>query len=202
MQADKESHFFDPNVSFTLDEKQLYDDIDFVFKKIPGTDIYSDKYQLHYPFVPVHHYFELKIRANRPVPFNMRSKMALIYSDGKDEEGKAAKPDDDGWYKASVRNFGTYWLATDTVPPVIKPLQKNGANLSKASQITLNVKDTTTSVKSFSGTIDDKWVCFEQHGDLFFYKFDEHCGSGKHTLVFKADDECGNTSTLNFTFTR
>ena len=200
--AGKPNSFNDPNIAFTLDELQLYDDIDFVFYKKPGTGIYSDRYSLHYPYVPLHHYFELKIKPNKPVPFALRSKLILMYTDGKDEEGKAVKADDDGWYKASVRNFGTYWLTTDTLPPVIKPLQKNGANLAKAGQITFEVKDGETSVKTFSGYIDDEWVCFEQHGNSFFYKFDEHCGKGKHILVFKTEDENGNTSAAKLTFTR
>ena len=136
------------------------------------------------------------------MPFNLRSKVVLMYSDGKDEEGSAAAPVDDGWYKTSVRAFGTYWLDVDTIPPVIKPQLKTSASAVKAKQILLDVKDAETSVKKFNGYIDDKWVCFEQHGSSFFYKFDEHCPVGKHTLFFKAEDENGNTSTYTVTFTR
>jgi hypothetical protein len=128
--------------------------------------------------------------------------MALMYSDGKDEEGSAATPVDNGWYKTPVRAFGTYWLDIDTIPPVIKSPLKQGVSLAKAKQITLDVKDAQTSVKKFNGYIDDKWACFEQHGSSFFYKFDEHCPKGKHTLLFKAEDENGNASTYNLTFTR
>ena len=126
----------------------------------------------------------------------------MKYTDGKDEDGRVAKADDNGWYKAGVRNFGTYWLAIDTTAPVITTAHKNGANLSKAKQILFTVKDATTSVKIFNGYIDDKWVCFEQHGSSFFYKFDEHCGKGKHQLVFKAEDENGNERVFKLTFTR
>ncbi len=59
-----------------------------------------------------------------------------------------------------------------------------------------------TSVKTFSGYLDGKWICFEQHSDLFFYKFDEHCNKGKHKLVFKAEDENGNTATYQLSFVR
>ncbi|MBC7451568.1 MAG: hypothetical protein H7259_08785, partial [Cytophagales bacterium] len=120
----------------------------------------------------------------------------------KDEEGSAAAPVEDGWYKCPVRAFGTYWLDIDTLPPAVKSGHKENANLGKAKQITLNVKDAQTSVKKFNGYIDDKWVCFEQHGSSFFYKFDEHCSRGKHKLLFKAEDENANATTYTLTFTR
>jgi len=192
----------DPNVMFSLDGRQLYDDICFHFAAEKDVEAYSDKYTLHYPYVPVHHYFDLLMKPNKTIPFDLRSKVVIMYSDGKDEDGRAAPPTDKGWYKASVRNFGTYWLAIDTVPPVIKSLQKNGSNLGKAKQITFDVKDDITSVRSFSGYLDGKWICFEQHNSLFFYKFDEHCAKGKHHLVFKAEDENGNAATFKMNFTR
>ena len=125
-----------------------------------------------------------------------------MYSDDKDEDGRAAVFSENGWYKAKVRNFGTYWLDIDTTAPVIKSLQKNGANLSRAKQITFEVKDDATSVKSFNGYLDGKWICFEQHNNSFFYKFDEHCMRGKHKLVFKAEDENGNEAKYELNFTR
>ncbi|PQJ12911.1 hypothetical protein CJD36_003965 [Flavipsychrobacter stenotrophus] len=199
--VNKVNSYKDNDISFTLDERQLYDDIHFVLNRKSGDGL-SDKFAIHYSYVPLHHNFDLMIKPNKLIPFALRSKVVLMYTDGKDEDGRAAKTDDNGWYKAAVRNFGTYWLAIDTVPPVIKSAQKEGAIMSKAKQILFTVKDATTSVKTFNGYIDDKWVCVEQHGSAFFYKFDEHCSKGKHTFVLKADDENGNSSSYKLTFTR
>ena len=74
--------------------------------------------------------------------------------------------------------------------------------MAKAKQITFEVKDNMTSVHKFSGYLDGKWICFEQHSDLFFYKFDAHCPAGKHKLVFEAEDENGNKNTFELKFTR
>jgi hypothetical protein len=189
------------NIKFELDNSEIYSDINFIYKIREDNNNFSDRHQIHYSYVPLHHYFDLFIKPNKPIPFDLKSKIVMRYSDGKDEDGRAAIAEDKGWYKASVRNFGTYWLVADTVAPVIKSLQKNGANLGNAKQITFVVKDALTSVKRFRGEIDGKWVCFEQHNDLFFYRFDEHCSHGKHKLVFTATDENNNTAkfTLNFT---
>ena len=125
-----------------------------------------------------------------------------MYSDDKDEDGRATTIIDKGWYQAKVRNFGTYWLDIDTIPPVIKSLQKNNAKLTKAKQITFEASDDMTSVKSFSGYLDGKWICFEQHSSSFFYRFDEHCPAGKHRLVFTAEDESGNAAKYTLDFVR
>jgi len=200
--ANKVNKFNDPNVSFSLDENELYDDISFMFSKKEGDHIFSDKYIIHYAYIPLHHYFELKVKPNKPVPFDLRSKMVLMYNDGKDDDGRAAIAAEEGWYRASVRNFGTYWLDVDTTAPAIRSLQKDGAVLTAAKQITFEAKDAMTSVKTFAGYLDGKWICFEQHGNSFFYKFDEHCSKGKHELIFKAADENGNERQAQLTFTR
>ena len=126
----------------------------------------------------------------------------MKYSFGKSEDGRAAVIADNGWYTAKVRNFGTYWLDIDTIPPAIASMQRKSSNLSRAKQVVFTVTDNATSVKTFSGYLDNKWICFEQHGDDFFYKFDEHCSKGKHKLLFKAADENGNTSLYELNFTR
>lgn len=191
-----------PNASFTLTESQLYDDMVFHYSETPDPKLYSDKFMLDHSYIPVHHYFDLHIKPKKPIPFKLRSKVVMMYDDGNNEDGRAASVIDNGLYQAAVRNFGTYWLAIDTTAPVIKLLQKKYENLSKADRISFVVTDDMTSVRSFGGQIDGKWVCFEQHNDLFFYKFDTHCPKGKHNLVFKAADENGNERTYKIRFTR
>ena len=190
------------NIIFSLDNHELYSNICFKYRDAPKTDAYSDMYMLHHSYVPLHHSFELKIKPNKVIPFALPDKIALMYTDGKDTNGKAAYPADHGWYKATVRSFGTYWLVADTIKPVIRSVIKEGPNLSRAGQIAFTVKDACTSIKHYKGEIDGKWVCFEQHNDLFFYNFDEHCSKGKHELVFTATDENNNTATTHITFIR
>ncbi len=197
----KENVFNQDGVSFSLDNRQLYDDINFTFDKTTGKE-YSDRFKIGDTRIPLHHYFELKIRPSKTIPEKWINKVVMIYSDGKDEDGRAASPADSGFYSARVRNFGTYRLDIDTIPPVIESMQRRKSTLSGAKQIAFTVKDNMTAIKNFSGYLDGKWICFEQHGDDFFYKFDEHCTRGKHKLVFKADDENGNEAIYDLNFIR
>jgi hypothetical protein len=202
--AGKTNDYSDPGISFTLDERQLYDDICLSVSNSAGagSDYWSDIYRVHYPYIPLHHYFSLKLKPNKPIPFNLRDKVVMLYTDGKDEDGRDATSADQGWYKANVRNFGDYWLAIDTVGPVIHSLQKEGAVLSKAKKVIFNIKDAMTSVKTFDCQLDGKWICMEQHGSTFFYEFDEHCAKGSHEMEVVAADENGNESRFKLKFSR
>lgn len=190
-----------PNLQLSLSHKDLYDNLCFKWSSKGEPKGYSDRFDIHYPYVPVHRYFDLRIKPNKPVAFHLRNKMVMMYSDGKSTDGKVASFEN-GWYVASVRNFGSYWLAADTVAPVITPLQKQHADLSKAKQLRFMVKEGITSVKEFKATANGKWLCFEPRGDVFFYNFDEHYPKGINKLTIRVSDENGNESTLVYNFKR
>lgn len=201
LKVNQPSNYEHPNVKLVLDNKALYDNVCFEFTSEPLSSGYSDKYHVHNPNTPVHTYSDLAIKPHKIVPFDLHDKMVLMYHDGKDETGKAASFED-GWYKAKVRNFGTYWLVADTTAPVLKPAQANNANLANAKSISFSATETTTSVKKFRAELNGKWLCFEQKGNQWIYTFDEHCPKGKHQLVVTAADENNNSTTLKYNFTR
>lgn len=192
--------FTHPNVKFNLDANALYDDICFTFSEKSDMNAYSARYTLYDVTVPVHSNFALYIKPDKPIPFELRNKIVLAYSDGKKTSASAATYDN-GWYRESVRNFGEYRLIADTTAPVIKPAQGKEI-LPRASRISFKATDALTSVNKFEGLLNGKWVPFEQAGDLFFYTFDENCPRGSHELVLTATDESGNKTTLKYSFKR
>ena len=200
--ANEKNSYEDPNVNFTLPETALYDDVCFTFSNSVKSTGYSSTYQVHKSYVPVHNYFDMNIKPERTIPFGLRDKVVMKYSDGKTENARAATPTDKGWYTASVRNFGAYSLAADTEPPVITPALKNGSDFSKANRMVFTIKDAITSIKKFKAEMNGQWILLEQHGNTFFYEFDEHCPKGKQTMVIVAADENNNSTTLRYTFTR
>ncbi len=190
------------SVHFSLDSDALYTDICFEFNQRSKPDSFSDLFQIHHAHTPVHSYFDLKIKPNKPVPFALQDKIVLLHSDGKKETGTSAVKDSYGWYKKSVRQFGSYRLVIDTIPPTITSLNGTGNILTGKDEIRFRATDNLTSIASFQGTINGKWLLFQKRGNDFFYKFDEHCPPGKHTLLFTATDENGNTAKLSYTFIR
>ncbi len=163
---------------------------------------FSPRYQVHYAYVPVHTSFELHIKPDRPVPFALQHKLVMVYNDGKRDAGKAATRDNEGAYKASVRDLGEFRLVVDTTKPEIVSMNPKSGDLSKAKQITFKITDDMTSIKNFKAELDGKWLLFEPRGNVFFYEFDEHCSKGSHKLRITLTDENGNAASMNYTFTR
>jgi hypothetical protein len=190
------------NVSFVLDERELYADVCMPVTSIPDSGGISDKFTVGREEVPLHHYFDLQLKPRRLIPFAWRSKIAMVYTEGKRESGSAAQLATQGWYKASVRNLGAYRLVVDTLGPTIKPISAIGGNMVKAKQMAVRVEDEITSVKTLRATLDGKWILFEQHSNVWTYVFDEHCPKGTHRLTITATDENGNETSSIFTFSR
>jgi hypothetical protein len=191
-----------PGISFQLDETALYATTCLAISSKADLTSYSDRYLVGSADVPVHHYFDLQLKPNKLIPFDLRNKMAMIYSNGREERGTAAVPGNQGWYKASVRALGEYRLMVDSTAPSVKPIAAVNGNLGKARTIAFRVTDNLTSVKSLRGELDGKWILFEQNGSTWTYVFDEHCAKGTHRLVLTAQDENGNEAMASFTFTR
>lgn len=201
--SDKSNSFTRDNISFVLDDKQLYDDICFSYSEKPDAGSLSLRHQLGTADVPVHHYFDISIRPDKPIPFTERDKIAMVCNDGKDDDGKAAAKTENGWYKASFRSLGNYRLVADTEAPQVTPRSKEGADLAKAKALAFTVKDNITSVKTFRAELENgQWLLFEPRGDVFIYTFDAHCPKGAHKLKVIAADENGNSRTFVYSFRR
>lgn len=190
------NRFEGPNVKFELPASALYADICFDLQSEKVANGISSKWRIAQPEIPVHNFFDLSIRPEQVIPFAMQSKVTLQYFDGRKQSGKMANLKD-GWYSASVRAFGTYWLEVDTIAPKIKPLFVSGKALGTTDRLRCLVTDDKTSVKRFEGRINGRWLCFEQQGNEWYYRIDEHCPKGKSKLQLAAIDENGNVSKLN-----
>ncbi|MBK8609727.1 MAG: M23 family metallopeptidase [Chitinophagaceae bacterium] len=195
--------FENSNISFYLPENSLYDSIRFQFKEIPVKDGFTI-FQLHHTGVPVHRYFPIRIKAETAFPDKM---VMHRFANNKNDYAKAepvSMGKDPGWYKASFRDFGSFQLMIDTVPPVITPIGfKDGMNCSKQSRLVFVINDNTEDLKNFTATLDGNWLRFSNDkGRRFIYDFDDRCAPGEHELKIVAEDMVGNITEKNYRFTR
>ncbi len=188
------------NLQINFSDKVFYDDVCFNLSKKSDASLFSERYKIGETYIPAHDYFTIKIKPNKPVPFTLRNKIAMIYNNGKSESGKAAVWEN-AWYTAKVRNFGEYYLKTDTTAPTLQNLQKH-QDLSKASAIRFAVKEETTSIKEFRAEVNGKWLLFEPFGGVYVYKLDEHFPKGKHEIVVRVKDENENERVGRYQFVR
>ncbi|MFN5937169.1 MAG: hypothetical protein ACK43L_03875, partial [Sphingobacteriales bacterium] len=178
----------------------IYDSINFRYSKMdPGTgNVFSAMHQLHDSKIPVHGGMKIRIKANKIIPFPLRSKMLIKLKTNSRTIVKKANWSIDK-FGAEFRDFGTFQLIADDKAPVITGLS-NGAKV--AGKITIYVTDDNGVVKNFRGEIDEKWVLFEQRGGSYTYKLDERCPPGEHIVKISVEDEAGNKSIQEFKIIR
>ena len=190
--------FENSNISFYLPENALYDSIRFRYNEIlPGQGY--PIYQLHNVTVPVHTYFPVKIKAPSALPGKM---VMHRFANGKDDYAKAGF--ENGWYKASFREFGNFQLMIDTIAPKITAIGfKEGMNAAKLNRLVFVIIDNTEEIKKFTATLDGNWLRFSNDkGRTFTYTFDEMCTPGEHELKITAEDQVGNVTEKVYHFTR
>jgi Peptidase family M23 len=190
--------FENSTLSFYLPENALYDSIRFRYNEIPQASGYTI-YQLHNPNVPVHVNFPIKIKATSPLPDKM---VMHRFANGKNDYAKAVY--ENGWYKASFREFGNFQLMVDTLAPAIAPIGfRDGMNCAKLSVLKFVIIDNTEEIKKFTATLDGNWLSFSNDkGKTFIYVFDEMCTPGQHELKIIAEDQVGNVNEKVYNFTR
>lgn len=190
--------FENSRLNFYLPENALYDSLRFRYNEVAPA-YGSTIFQLHNDNVPVHSYFPVKIKAVNAMP----GKMIMYRFAGSKKDFKKAVAEN-GWYKASFREFGNFQLLIDTLPPVIKPVGfKDGVNAAKLSRIAFVVTDNTEEIEKFTAMLDGNWLRFtNDKGRTFTYIFDEKCPPGRHELKITAEDQAGNVTEQVYNFTR
>ena len=101
---------------------------------------------------------------------------------------------------------GTYFLAKDSIPPKINPINfKKNQWLSKSKFLKVKIEDDLSGIKSYEGEINGKWVLFEyepKNKNLTYNFNDLKFKSGKQDLKLKVTDNVGNESIFQTTFYR
>lgn len=191
-------------IQLVIPEKGIYDSIYLThsIQAKAGVNEYSAVHNLHKYQVPVHAPFTIRMKADKVIPYQLRDRMLIRkMTKGKPDVRKANW--ELGLYTSSFREFGSFQLIADDIPPQIG-IQgfADGANLSKATRIIVTATDNNDIIRNFRAELDGKWLMFSQKSRTFTYKFDEHCLPGNHTLKISVDDEAGNTSVKTIRFTR
>jgi murein DD-endopeptidase MepM/ murein hydrolase activator NlpD len=184
-----------------MPENVLYDSIYFKYSSMPGglPLTFSKIHTIHTPSVPLHTNITLRIKPDKTVPYQHRDRMLIKKITRSSVSVKKAN-----WamgkYSAEFRDFGVFQLIADEQPPQLSGFQ--GGNLAGATRISIYVRDDNNLIKNFRAELDGKWLRFVQRGNTFTYLFDEKCGRGEHQLKISVDDEAGNKTVQNYSFTR
>jgi len=206
MPYNRNNKFVSGDVTVNIPSGTLYDTLHFEYKMSEGNpDTYSDIYQIHNKYTPVHKAYDLSIKPNR-VPGGKETKTLIIQMGDDNKKIPLTTVWANGRLSANPRSFGTFFVGIDTIPPLISANGlTNGAILTGKTEIRIKISDKLSGIKSYEPEIDGKWALFEydQKNDLLIYKFDSaRIQKGtKHDLSLSVTDNVNNLSTYNCEFT-
>ncbi|MEL7587970.1 MAG: M23 family metallopeptidase [Prolixibacteraceae bacterium] len=202
------------NKTFSIDEEGIeaefesgtfYADFSFDFKKLPSSaSFYSPLFKLHHDQVPVHQYYELKIKPVN-LPSHLREKALIAAVDPKTgQKWSLGGGYSFGWIEANVRQLGHFAVTVDTIAPTITPLNIQNNTLSNRSKISFKIRDELSGINSYRGELNGKWILFEYDAknNLIEYYFDTtRVSPGKiQRLKLIVADAKGNKKTYETSF--
>lgn len=201
----KSNKYVNEKIRVTIPAGALYDTLFFKYSTSNGNKkLFSEIHHIHERYTPVHKAYNLSIRPDS-IPKGKGSKLLIIQIDENNKQSAVGGVLSDGFINADVQSFGNFAIGIDTIPPVISANGLiSGTNLSDKNSVKIKITDDLSGIKSYRGTIDEKWALFEYDAknDLLIYKFDpQRIIKGiKHKLSLSVSDNRDNYSLYNCEF--
>ena len=196
----KENEFTADGLKVVLPKGTLYNDFNFIYKikPKPASGAYSAVYQIQNNLTPLHIGFNIWIKPDASLGA-LAEKAVIVNSNGSSQGGSY----ENGFIKASPRNFGSFYIAVDTISPSIIPLNiADGKNMRGIARMNFKLRDNLSGIKSFNGYVDGKWILmeFDTKTATLWHTFDDLTPPGKHQLRLVVDDMKDNSKTYSITF--
>ncbi|HMU45582.1 MAG TPA: M23 family metallopeptidase [Chitinophagaceae bacterium] len=193
-----------PGFEVFIPKSGVYDTVNQTYirnEKIPVHAV-SVEHKIMDEFVPLHSNITVRIKADKKIPDDWRSKI-IIQRSGKGNSVRKATWEGE-WMVASFGDFGTFQAFADIIPPSVNELGKGDTiNLSSSSRILFTPRDNFEVIRNFRAELDGKWLCFtNDKGKNWIYKFDDRCPYGVHHLKIYFEDIVGNSLEKEWWFRR
>jgi hypothetical protein len=201
------SNFSDRNLKLTFPEYCFYEDVHFSYTRTNGKQgLFSDVFHLHRESTPVHKSFGIDISlTGTPEKYHDQLCLVKVEDDGK--LSYAGGKYNNGVLSESLRDFGKYAVAVDTLSPAIRPLNlKHGTDLTQLPGLRFHIEDDLSGIKTYNGYLDGEWILFEYDpkNDLLLHEFDDRVPilRKNRDLELHIEDAKGNKSIYSMTFFR
>ncbi|MFW5832042.1 MAG: M23 family metallopeptidase, partial [Prolixibacteraceae bacterium] len=153
---DKPNRFREDKIHLEIPRGALYQNAPFNYTVQPGdAKFYSDIHWIHNDKTPLHQNADIKIKADN-LPVKLQSKALLVNVNPNTGNFYAAGGEySNGWVRSSIREFGNYAVAVDTVAPVIIPLSiRNSSELIESNRIRFKVSDNLAGIEKIEGYLN------------------------------------------------
>lgn len=206
MKYNQVNRFTNDQLSLEIPANALYRDLDFSYSSTPELNgSLTPHFQIASSNIPVHKAYTLSVKCP-PMEASLHKKLLLISQNDQNKPESAGGKYVNGSVVASLRNFGSFAIALDTIPPqIISKNGKPGAVLSGKEVLSFIILDDLSGIDRYDGFINNRWALFEYDpkNDLLSYTIDkERIDQGsEHELELYVTDAKGNVNLFHTTFT-
>ncbi|NJO90189.1 MAG: hypothetical protein HC831_15520 [Chloroflexia bacterium] len=163
---------------------------------------FSKLHHIHNSYIPIHNKVSILIKPDN-LPKDLKNKALIAGLTTKGNIYAVSSEWKDNFLEAKVSSFGTYFIAIDSLKPVIRSLSIDKYNRVKSGQLKFKITDNLSGVEEYIGYINNKWVLFEydqKNNQIECNLSKEGIKMGKHSLVLWVKDYCGNIASYETSF--
>jgi hypothetical protein len=203
---EEEQSFREDFAYVNIPSKSLYEDIFFSLTahKNPHSK-YSPLIKVGSPLVPLHKYITLGIKVDSTLSTQYYKKAAIISLTKKGrwyyEGGKYSK----GYVEVKTRSFGDYFIAIDTIAPILKAINVfNGKSISGQQSIDFEISDNLSGIKTWVGNANNKWVLadYDPKRKRLSFPLDSYWPKGKIKFSLLVIDDRNNRTEVHYELQR
>jgi len=163
---------------------------------------FSPTYQIHDEKIPVHQLYKIKLKLQRSIDEDLKSKLYI----GKCKNGQNSfigNKWEGEWLTAKTRSFGDYAILLDTISPTITAIDFEG-EARPSRLLGFKLSDKGTGIKTYNAWIDGEWILMKYDGkrNVIYHEFEERITKGKHQLIIIVTDLSNNQKTFEGLFIR
>lgn len=188
-------------VSIELNNDVLFDNVFFEYKQ-NANNSFGPVLKIHNVKTPLANYFDIAIKLNK-IDSTYLDKYLVAYFDYNNRKKAIGGKIREGFIHTKSREFGTYFIDIDTIPPKISALNiSEGKNMSAQKVIQFKASDNLSGIQEYNAFVNGCWVVLEYDAkrNLFTYHIDEWTLKGENELTLVIADERGNAQREQYKF--
>ena len=152
--------------------------------------------------IPPHQHYKLNLRGKIPTGIPTGN-VTLVRIDGKRVVAYKTTYSD-GTFCASVRDFGTFALTCDTVPPKVSLTNYKEGKPLKARVLKIKISDDMAGIETYNCYLNGSWILaeYDAKSATLFIDTQGKLHAGQNNLRVEVADGCGNLTRRTFTISR
>ncbi|HRY32212.1 MAG TPA: M23 family metallopeptidase [Bacteroidales bacterium] len=204
--CDQSNDFVSDELKLHIPRGVLFDTLELDYsKQSAAAGFYSSVHKIQDGSTPLNDYMVVSVRA-KGLPAAYQDKACLARPTAKGGKTYIGGRYENGWVTALTRKFGSFAIAVDATPPVIKAVirkDKKGRVL-HPDRLTFKISDNFSGIGNYCGYVDGQWVLmvYDHKKSTLTYRIDSNLSAGEHLFELFVTDRIGNQQVFSRTIRR